>query len=120
MGDRWSDEKVDELLGSVTLEGGMFDYRDFTRILKHGATEKEEEKQDEKDQAQEQTQEKAKEPVEPVKPKEMPKSALKQPKKQTSEPEKPKQQRAIQLKPVSQLKKTGGGVQAKQKAFGLK
>ncbi|XP_033727319.1 myosin regulatory light chain 12B-like [Pecten maximus] len=37
MGDRWSEEMVDELLHGAPISGGMFDYVEFTSMLKHGA-----------------------------------------------------------------------------------
>ena len=42
MGDRWSDEMVDELFHGAPIDKGMFDYVDFCKTLKHGAKEKEE------------------------------------------------------------------------------
>ncbi|CAI9740280.1 myosin regulatory light chain 12A-like [Octopus vulgaris] len=43
MGDRWSEEMVDELFHGAPIKGGKFDYLEFTRTLKHGANEKEDE-----------------------------------------------------------------------------
>ena len=40
MGDRFTDEEVDELFREAPIKDGMFDYNAFTRILKHGAKEK--------------------------------------------------------------------------------
>lgn len=40
MGDRWSDEKVDELFHGAPIRDGLFDYIEFTRTLKHGSKEK--------------------------------------------------------------------------------
>ncbi|KAL3859518.1 hypothetical protein ACJMK2_009734 [Sinanodonta woodiana] len=40
MGDRWTDEMVDDLFHGAPIQGGLFDYMDFTRTLKHGAKEK--------------------------------------------------------------------------------
>ncbi|KAL5015082.1 hypothetical protein ScPMuIL_009352 [Solemya velum] len=40
MGDRWSDEMVDELFHGAPIHEGLFDYVDFTRTLKHGARDK--------------------------------------------------------------------------------
>ena len=40
MGDRFTDEEVDELFREAPIKDGMFDYQAFTRILKHGAKEK--------------------------------------------------------------------------------
>ena len=37
MGDRWSDDMVDELLHGAPIEEGLFDYVEFTRMLKHGS-----------------------------------------------------------------------------------
>lgn len=37
MGDRWSDEMVDDLFHGAPIRGGKFDYLEFTRTLKHGA-----------------------------------------------------------------------------------
>ncbi|KAF6016408.1 hypothetical protein EB796_025292 [Bugula neritina] len=36
MGDRFTDEEVDELLREAPIKGQNFDYLEFTRILKHG------------------------------------------------------------------------------------
>ncbi|GFS10888.1 myosin regulatory light chain [Elysia marginata] len=43
MGDRWSEEMVDELLHGAPIQEGRFDYIEFTRTLKHGAREKDDE-----------------------------------------------------------------------------
>lgn len=41
MGDRFSDEDVDEMYREAPIRtGGLFDYVEFTRILKHGAKDK--------------------------------------------------------------------------------
>ncbi|XP_055953989.1 uncharacterized protein LOC129989460 [Argiope bruennichi] len=41
MGDRFTDEDVDEMYREAPIDkNGMFDYLEFTRILKHGAKEK--------------------------------------------------------------------------------
>ncbi|XP_064483637.1 myosin regulatory light chain sqh [Ornithodoros turicata] len=41
MGDRFSDEDVDEMYREAPIDkNGMFDYLEFTRILKHGAKDK--------------------------------------------------------------------------------
>ncbi|GFS33302.1 myosin regulatory light chain sqh [Trichonephila inaurata madagascariensis] len=41
MGDRFSEEDVDEMYREAPIDKhGMFDYLEFTRILKHGAKEK--------------------------------------------------------------------------------
>ena len=42
MGDRFTDEEVDEMYREAPIKNGMFDYMEFTRILKHGAKEKDE------------------------------------------------------------------------------
>lgn len=42
MGDRFSDEEVDEMYREAPIKGSMFDYIEFTRILKHGAKDKDE------------------------------------------------------------------------------
>merc|ERR1712223_94186 len=42
MGDRFTDEDVDEMYREAPIKNGMFDYVEFTRILKHGAKEKDE------------------------------------------------------------------------------
>ena len=36
------DEEVDEMYREAPIKNGMFDYQEFTRILKHGAKEKDE------------------------------------------------------------------------------
>lgn len=40
MGDRWTDDMVDELLHNtrVSTPGGLFNYVDFVRTIKYGAT----------------------------------------------------------------------------------
>lgn len=41
IGDRFSDEDVDEMFREAPIDkNGMFNYQEFTRILKHGAKEK--------------------------------------------------------------------------------
>lgn len=45
MGDRWSDEMVDELFHGAPIDKGMFDYSEFIKTLKHGAKDKDEEEQ---------------------------------------------------------------------------
>lgn len=40
MGDRFTDEEVDEMYREAPIKHGMFDYIEFTRILKHGAKDK--------------------------------------------------------------------------------
>lgn len=37
MGDRWTDEMVDELFLNAPISRGLFNYKDFIRTLKHGA-----------------------------------------------------------------------------------
>jgi len=37
MGDRFTDEDVDEMYREAPIKKSMFDYVEFTRILKHGA-----------------------------------------------------------------------------------
>ena len=43
MGDRWTEEMVDELFYGAPIKEGLFDYIEFTRLLKHGASDKLEE-----------------------------------------------------------------------------
>lgn len=40
MGDRWTDDMVDELFHTTHVDSGLFNYVDFVRTLKHGAKEK--------------------------------------------------------------------------------
>ncbi|XP_034828013.1 myosin regulatory light chain sqh [Maniola jurtina] len=42
MGDRFTDDDVDEMLREAPIRDGLFDYVEFTRILKHGAKDKDE------------------------------------------------------------------------------
>lgn len=42
MGDRFTDDDVDEMLREAPIRDGIFDYVEFTRILKHGAKDKDE------------------------------------------------------------------------------
>ncbi|GMR41995.1 hypothetical protein PMAYCL1PPCAC_12190 [Pristionchus mayeri] len=42
MGDRYTHEQVDDLFRDAPIKGGMFDYVEFTRMLKHGTKEKDE------------------------------------------------------------------------------
>jgi len=42
MGDRFSDEDVDEMFREAPIKNGQFNYVEFTRILKHGAKEQDE------------------------------------------------------------------------------
>ena len=37
--DRFTDDEVDEMYREAPIKNGMFDYTEFTRILKHGAKE---------------------------------------------------------------------------------
>ena len=37
MGDRFSEEQVDEMFREAPIKEGLFDYLEFTRIIKHGA-----------------------------------------------------------------------------------
>jgi len=37
MGDRFQDDEVDDMYREAPIKKGMFDYVEFTRILKHGA-----------------------------------------------------------------------------------
>lgn len=39
---RFTDDDVDEMYREAPIKGSMFDYLEFTRILKHGAKEKDE------------------------------------------------------------------------------
>ena len=41
MGERWSDEMVDELFHGAPIKHGKFNYLEFVRTLKHGAGEHE-------------------------------------------------------------------------------
>lgn len=36
MGDRWTDEKVDELFHGAPIKNGDFNYREFTKMIMHG------------------------------------------------------------------------------------
>ena len=40
IGDRFTDDEVDEMYREAPIKNGMFDYNEFTKILKHGANEK--------------------------------------------------------------------------------
>ena len=42
MGDRFSEEQVDEMFREAPIKEGLFDYLEFTRIIKHGAKQAEE------------------------------------------------------------------------------
>ena len=37
MGDRWSEDMVDDLFHGAPIKDGRLDYNEFTRTLKHGA-----------------------------------------------------------------------------------
>lgn len=39
MGDRWTDEQVDELFYGAPRQNGQFNYREFTKMIKHGKKE---------------------------------------------------------------------------------
>lgn len=39
---RFTDDDVDEMYREAPIKGSMFDYIEFTRILKHGAKDKDE------------------------------------------------------------------------------
>lgn len=39
---RFTDDDVDEMYREAPIKGAMFDYIEFTRILKHGAKDKDE------------------------------------------------------------------------------
>jgi hypothetical protein len=43
MGDRWSEDMVDDLVQGAPIKEGFFDYIEFTRMLKHGSKEKDDE-----------------------------------------------------------------------------
>ncbi|XP_064596922.1 myosin regulatory light chain-like isoform X2 [Liolophura sinensis] len=45
MGDRWSEDMIDELFHVAPIKDGRFDYMEFTRMIKHGNKDKEEEAQ---------------------------------------------------------------------------
>ena len=42
MGDRYTHDQVDELFRDAPIKNGMFDYVEFTRMLKHGTKDKDE------------------------------------------------------------------------------
>ena len=42
LNSRFTDDEVDEMYREAPIKNGMFDYAEFTRILKHGAKEKDE------------------------------------------------------------------------------
>ena len=39
MGERWSDERVDELFHHAPIKNGMFIYPEFVKTIKHGPRE---------------------------------------------------------------------------------
>lgn len=41
MGERWTDDMVDDLFHGAPIQNGLFDYMEFTRTLKHGSRDKE-------------------------------------------------------------------------------
>lgn len=45
MGDRYTEDQVDELFRDAPIKDGMFNYVEFTRMLKHGTKEKDEDAQ---------------------------------------------------------------------------
>ena len=45
IGDRFTDEDVEQLLREAPITDGLFDYLEFTRILKHGAVDDDNEKE---------------------------------------------------------------------------
>ena len=56
MGDRWTEDMVDELFHGAPIADGRFDYHEFTRTLKHGAREKDEDSEGQGQQGQGQGQ----------------------------------------------------------------
>ena len=52
MGDRWTEDMVDELFHGAPIAEGRFDYHEFTRTLKHGAREKDEDSEGQGQQGQ--------------------------------------------------------------------
>ncbi|CAI2347579.1 unnamed protein product [Caenorhabditis sp. 36 PRJEB53466] len=42
MGERYTEEQVDELFRDAPIKNGQFDYVEFTRMLKHGTKDKDE------------------------------------------------------------------------------
>ena len=40
MGDRWAEDMVEDMFHGAPIKAGKFDYAEFTRMLKHGAKEK--------------------------------------------------------------------------------
>lgn len=42
MGDRYTEDQVDDLFKDAPIKNGLFNYIEFTRMLKHGTKEKEE------------------------------------------------------------------------------
>lgn len=41
MGERWSEDMVEDLFHGAPIHNGLFDYKEFTRTLKHGSRDKE-------------------------------------------------------------------------------
>ncbi|KAL7056426.1 hypothetical protein AAHC03_020792 [Spirometra sp. Aus1] len=41
MGDRWTDDKVDELFHGAPIKDGEFNYREFTKMIMHGQDDEE-------------------------------------------------------------------------------
>jgi len=46
MGDRWSDDTVDNLFHGAPIAEGMFNYSEFIRTLKHGVEDKDDKPED--------------------------------------------------------------------------
>jgi len=46
MGDRYTDEQVDEIFRDAPIKDGQFDYVEFTRMLKHGTKDRDEEEEE--------------------------------------------------------------------------
>lgn len=41
MGERWNEDMVEDLFHGAPIHNGLFDYKEFTRTLKHGSRDKE-------------------------------------------------------------------------------
>lgn len=41
MGERWTEDQVEDLFHGAPIHNGLFDYKEFTRMLKHGSRDKE-------------------------------------------------------------------------------
>ena len=39
IGDRFNEEEIEELMRDAPIKNGLFDYKEFTRIIKHGRKE---------------------------------------------------------------------------------